>query len=76
MESGPVPEKAPVVEGDLAALQGEWEGEQVLEGGSHPKEPVVWGRCVVRGDVAWLLPATGYYADRREIRYCRAVLRL
>jgi RNA polymerase sigma factor (sigma-70 family) len=59
---------APVVVGDLAALQGHWDGERVLEGGSTPKEPVTWVQCIVRGGVAWLLSADDDYASRWEVR--------
>jgi RNA polymerase sigma factor (sigma-70 family) len=58
----------PVVDGDLAAIQGVWDGEHVLVQGAVTPEPVAWGRCVVRGDVAWMLPANGLYATRWEVR--------
>jgi uncharacterized protein (TIGR03067 family) len=61
-------EKPAVVAGDLAAIQGNWDGEQILEGGAIPNQPVPWGRCVVLGDIAWLLPADDYYCERRLVR--------
>ena len=35
---------------------------------SIPAEPIAWGRCIVVGDVAWMLPANEHHATRWEVR--------
>ena len=50
-----VAEKPAVIEGDLAALQGVWEMHGVHDAGVVVNKPVQWGKCVVRGDVAWMV---------------------
>jgi RNA polymerase sigma factor (sigma-70 family) len=61
--------KAPVVAGDLATIQGAWDGELVVEGGAAVPPDVrgPW-RCVVRGDVAFILRPGQPYAARYEVR--------
>ncbi len=60
-------EKPAVIEGDLAALQGLWEIEEAIPAGAVPVKTVGVPRCLVRGDVLWLIPSDGATL-RREMR--------
>jgi RNA polymerase sigma factor (sigma-70 family) len=60
--------KPAVIEGDLAAMQGVWNFELVVFGPDANKEKPITGRCVVTGDVMWMVSPNINIASRSTLR--------